>query len=179
MMTTICFPLRWTLHLASTLYYILKPESLNGTCGKHGSVQAFVREADMIQKILTAAKLYAPVIFSSLTADFDSVAGIKCQLAKGREALDNLLFVLTGTANRSQVVRSTIYRVPTQSQQILHAEAMMPKISADPLSNRLDVLLTSENVDLLKKTSRVSTTAASASQPHLVVGLLPPNRPTG
>ena len=53
---------------------------------------------------------------------------------------------------------------------------MMPKISADPLSNKLDMLFTSENVDLLKKTSRVSTTAASASQPYLV-GLLPSSHP--
>ena len=131
----------------------------------------------MLHKILTTTKTYAPTIFSSLTSDFDSVAEVKYQLAKGREALDNFLYLLIiGTANRSQVVRSTIFRVPTQSQQILHAEAMMPKISADPLSNKLDLLLTSENVDLLKKTSRVSTTAASASQPYLV-GLLPSSHP--
>ena len=102
----------------------------------------------MLHKILTATKTYAPTIFSSLTSDFDSVAEVKYQLAKGREALDNLLYLLICTANRSQVVRSTIFRVPTQSQQILHAEAMMPKISADPLSNKLDLLLTSENVPL-------------------------------
>ena len=173
------------LHHVLILYYIPRNPSTGRAANmetfKHlsGNVQAFVREAEMLHKILTATKTYAPIIFSSLvTADFDSVAGVKYQLAKGREALDNLLFILIGTANRSQVVRSTIYRVPTQSQQILHAEAMMPKISADPLSNKLDLLLTSKNVDLLKKTSRVSTKAASASQPYLV-GLLPTGQPTG
>ena len=85
-------------------------KSLNGTCGKHGHVQAFVREAEMLHKILTATKTYASTIFSSLTSDFESVAEIKYQLAKGREALDNWLYLLMSTANRFSGY--TIYYLP-------------------------------------------------------------------
>ena len=139
--------------------------SLNSTCGRFSVFEAFRREAELIANLLAAGKMYLPDVFASLLppAAHTSEAELTLLREANRKKLEHYVYVVLGTIHRSQEVRNTVHRAPGSVKSVLHAESLMPKLTAGDDTNQMDAMFVSVSSELLKKTSRAATTNSNLS----------------
>ena len=137
--------------------------SHNSTCGRFSMFEAFRREAELIANLLAAEKMYLPDVFASLLPPGAHTSEVELTLLReaNRKKLEHFVYVFLGTIHKSQEVRNTVYRAPGLVKSVLHAESLMPRLTAGDDVNQMDAVFVSVSSELLKKTSRASTTAAN------------------
>ena len=138
--------------------------SLNSTCGRFSVFEAFRREADLIANLLAAGKMYLPDVFASLLPPGAHTLEAELTLLReaNRKKLEHFVYVFLGTIHKSQEVSNTVlHRAPGLVKSVLHAKSLMPKLSAGDDTNQMDAMFVSVSSELLKKTSRASTTVAN------------------
>ena len=67
--------------------------------------------------------------------------------------MEHFVYVFLGTIHKFQEVRNTVYRAPGSVKSVLHAESLMPKLTAGDDTNQMDAMFVSGSSELLKKTS--------------------------
>ena len=109
--------------------------------------------------------MYFPDVFASFLPPDTQTSEAELTLLReaNRKKLEHFVYVFLGTVHRSQEVRNTVYCTPGSVKSVLHAESLMPKLSAGDDTSQMDAMFVSVSSELLKKTSRAATTNSNLS----------------